>query len=76
MDTFGHGGGGGGHGGGGHGGGHSHGGGRGRGRNWYGGGWGPGYVLVDGGYYDDLLDDVLDNYDEEEDADLGRMISG
>jgi hypothetical protein len=77
MDTFGHGGGGGGgHGGGGHGGGGHGGGGRGR-RNWGGGGyWGPsGYLLVDG-YYDDLLDDVLDHYDEEEDSLDGGMISG
>lgn len=85
MDTFGgHGGGGGGRGGGGGhasnalrgGGGHPLGegrGGRSR-RNWQGGGyWGPsGYLLVDG-YYDDLLDDVIDNYDEEEDS-LGGMI--
>jgi hypothetical protein len=77
MDTFGgHGGGRGSGGIGAHvtvpGGGHPLGGGRGRGRNWWSGG---GYVLGDG-YYDDVLDDVIDNYDEEEDSDLGGMISG
>ncbi len=72
MDTFGGGrGGGGGHGGGGHG----HGGHGGRWRGG-GGGWWPGYVLVDDSYYDDPLDLVIDVFDGEEDSDLSGMISG